>query len=162
MQRHGEQEHAAVGVDRLGDLGVPVVATRNDPVPGLLRERRREREPVVLDVGRGRALARVAQHLERRRRLAEQVEDRDARIGPRGRRLGEVGIGDAERIVLELLPQNGRDALESLELRLRQVVLEGRDDGEVDGAERAGDDDCEREREPRPDALERIHRSRKR
>src|SRR5207244_10256338 len=60
VQRRREQQHAAAGVERYRDLGVPLVAARDDSVLLLERQRGRERDPVVLDVAGGRALPRLA------------------------------------------------------------------------------------------------------
>ena len=47
---------------------------------------------------------------------------------------------------------------EEREAAVHEPVLEGRDEGDPDDAERTGDDDGQREAEPRADAAEQTHR----
>ena len=55
--------------------------------------------------------------------------------------LGLVQARDCLRVLLELV-----------ELGVDELGLERRDDDQVDDAERAGDDDQQRQRQPEPDA----------
>ena len=95
MERGREEQHAAARVERLGHLGVALVAARDDSLPALESERSLDREPVVLDVRRRRPLARVAHHLERRRGLAEEIDHSGARVGALGGDPREIGVVDA-------------------------------------------------------------------
>ena len=120
---------------------------------------RAQRRRVLRDVPRALALG-VGNGGESRRLRFQDVECDDSRVGLH--RVVLDGVVPQEGVVRKLLRQRHRLLLELVEPCVDELLLERRDDDQVGGTERTGDDRDEREDEPRPDPAGDLHSERKR
>jgi hypothetical protein len=157
----GPQEHDGAVSQRITDLRKPPTSRRYGPAdrPGI-RVVGADGERVILDVGR-RHRTGVLEDGQLERVRIEQREVHDA---------GVRALGRCDDRVVELRvrgfpepPGDGRSGLAQLaEFRVDQVVLERRNDDQVDEQQRPRENHGKRKRQPPADGPKRVHRSRKR
>ena len=154
-ERRREEQDVAVPVGHRR-LGERLAGARDDAPRGCERPRGPERDRVGDDVRGEPRPARVGDDEERRasRRARRGEEDGPARVRRARRVVDEVLVGRPRLGGRDLVGRLG----EEREPAVHEPVLERRDEGDPDDAERAGDDDGQREAEPRADAPEQRHR----
>ena len=90
----------------------------------------------------------------------EHVERDDAGVGGHVEALD--GLRPEEAVLREVFGQRHGDLGELFEPRVDEAPLERRDDDEIGGSERAGDDPDEHERDAGPNPARKPHSGRKR
>ena len=148
-ERVAEQDHDALVLERNRHLGEAAAA----PVDGAALEPRGCASPSSATGSRATSSdadgVRVAE--DERLVLEDRVDD-DAGLEDGGRPLGELLLAaDLRRVVAR---DSLRVHLQLVELRVHELGLERGHDDQIDEAERAGDDDEQRERESKPDPAE--------
>ena len=150
-ERVAEQDHDALGLERHGHLGEPAAAALDGAA--LERTRCRDRSSAI----GSRATSRDDAVFESPKTNGWSCEDRvddDARLEDRGRALGELPARCRRCVSVVARHASCASSSSWSSFALTSSVLERGDDDQVDDAERAGDDDEQRQRQPEPDAAD--------
>ncbi len=144
------QQHNGPTEDGVSHLRIARAARADRTAHGARRRERLRHEGIVLDVGGGDRV-RVDVHHQLGWVVGKDPEIDDPGIGAVGRLLDRVVEREA-RAVQELGSDRRRRFAESAELGVDQVVLERRNDDQVDEDERPRDHEGKAEAETAPDA----------